>query len=229
MSTSIPTDWLDREQLASVAAYWRQRAQGEMTSWIGFRHVLDDLRCEGSPSPVIALAERAVADEYKHAIWCQDWARRFGYTGPDEVRPRGESAIAFRGASEAENRLLRIALCCMTETAGCFILRHARPLVTEPALKAQYRTHLADELQHSRVGWGHLASLDAGRRDMLAAWTPKLLRVLRSVICDGPEQDREDLVPFGYFTPRLLQAAHDEALSEVILPGLEHVGVKVKS
>jgi hypothetical protein len=31
-------------------------------------------------------------------------------------------------------------------------------------------------------------------------------------------------VPFGYFTPRLLRAAHDEAMAEVVLPGLSHLG-----
>jgi hypothetical protein len=98
--------------------------------------------------------------------------------------------------------------------------------VTDPDLKAQYRRHLADELQHSRVGWGHLASLDDHRRDVLRAWVPKLLRVLPVVCCEGPEKAREDLVPFGYFTPRLLRAAHDEAVAEVILPGLEHVGIQ---
>jgi hypothetical protein len=217
---------LDAAQRANVAAYWWQRAQGEMTSWVGFRNVLADLRNEKSPPAVIALAERAVADEYRHALWCRDWARRFGYPSTVDPAPRSESAVTFRGATADENRLLRIALCCLTETVGCFILRHARPAVTDPDLRAQYRRHLADELQHSRVGWGHLASLDGRRRDVLGAWMPKLLRLLPAVCCEGPEQPLEELVPFGYFTPRLLRAAHDEAVADAILPGLEHVGIR---
>jgi hypothetical protein len=36
-------------------------------------------------------------------------------------------------------------------------------------------------------------------------------------------------VPFGYFTPRLLRAAHDEALRDLIRPGLQHLGIEHSS
>lgn len=215
---------LDPEQRERLASYWWRRAEGELTSWHGFQHVLADLVAEGSPEPVLKLAERAVADEYQHAVWCRDWARRFGHPG-DELRPRSEEPITFRGASDAENRLLRITLCCFTETVGCFILRHVRPTVSDAELRKLNRRHLADELRHSRVGWAHLSTLDAARKETLREWLPKLLGVLPLATCGGPEESFEDLVPFGYFTPRLLRAAHDEAMREVILPGLAYVGL----
>src|SRR6188768_461770 len=37
-------DELTGEQRACLAAYWWQRAEGEITSWVGFQHVLEDLR-----------------------------------------------------------------------------------------------------------------------------------------------------------------------------------------
>lgn len=197
-----------------------------MTSWVGFQHVLEDLRSEGSPPAVLELAERAVGDEHQHALWCRDWAVRFGHAGEREVRPRSVEPVRFRGASEQQNRLLRISLCCFTETVGCFILRHVRKVVTEPELRRQNQRHLADELQHSRVGWGHLATLTDSQRAFLREWSPKLLGLLPEACCEGPEQDREDLVPFGYFTPRLLRTAHDEAIADVILPGLAHLGLR---
>lgn len=220
-----PVLTLDAEQRERVAAYWWQRAEGEITSWVGFGHVLEDLRAEGSPEPVVALAERAVKDEYQHALWCRDWARRFGRTTPDEPRPRGEKRLTFRGATEAENRLLRIAYCCLTETVGCYILRHVRPTLTDPELRKLNRRHMADELRHSRVGWGHLTSLNAEKKRTLRRWLPALLAILPKTVCEGPEQEWEELVPFGYFTPRLLRAAHDQAIEEVIIPGLIHLGL----
>jgi len=219
-------DGLSSEQRAELAAYWWQRAQGEMTSWVGFRHVLDDLKAEGSPSALIALAERAVLDEHRHALWCRDWARRFGRPDASEPRPRSEQRVAFGGATESDNRVLRVALCCFTETVGCFILRHVRPRVSDPELRALNRRHLADELQHSRVGWGYLASLDERRKDLLRERVSELLEALPVACCEGREQDLEELVPFGYFTPRLLRAAHDEAVREVIVPGLAHLGLR---
>lgn len=216
---------LNAEQRGLVAAYWWQRAEGEITSWVGFQHVLADLRAEGSPDAVIALAERAVADERAHAIFCRDWAAHFGADVPAMPEPRSVEPITFRGASDAENRLLRIALCCLTETVGCFILRQVRPSLVDPELRTLNRRHSADELRHSRVGWGHLASLSDDKPRTLQRWLPGLLLVAERTCCTGPEQPREDLVPFGYFTPRVLRAAYDQALSEVIRPGLAHLGL----
>jgi hypothetical protein len=138
--------------------------------------------------------------------------------------PRSTDPIAFRGASEDENRLLRIALGCFTETVGCFILRHVRPSLVDPALRRLNRRHMADELRHSRIGWAHLASVSEAKRAIVRRWQPAVLRVTEQACCAGPEQDFEELVPFGYFTPRLLRAAYDQALSEVIRPGLAHLG-----
>jgi hypothetical protein len=219
---------LEGDGRATVAAYWRSRAEGEMTSWVGFRHVLDDLRALGSPQAVLDLAERAVEDERRHAVWCGDWAVRFGHPG-GEIQPRSVEPIRFRGASDVENRLLRVLLCCLTETVGCFILREVRKVVTHPELRRLNQRHLADEIQHSRVGWGHLATLTASQRDRLRAWVPAVLGILPEACCEGEEEEREELVPFGYFTPRLPRSAHDEAVREVILPGLTRLGLKEAS
>jgi hypothetical protein len=215
---------LSEDERRLVASYWWQRAAGEMTSWVGWRHVLDDLRAEGSPEPVLGLAERAVADEYRHALWCRDWAEHFGHAG-GEVRPRGERRLEFRGRADAENRILRIALCCFTETVGCFTLQRVRDVVRVGDLRKLNQRHLADELVHSRAGWAHLSTLSGDSRDFLRSAVPELLELLPRACCDGPELDREDLVPFGYFTPHLLRAAHDAAVTEVIRPGLLHLGL----
>jgi hypothetical protein len=223
-----PGAGLDAEARATVARYWFRRAEGEMTSFVGFQHVLADLRAEGTPPAIFELALRAVKDEHKHALFCRDWAVRFGHPG-GEIVPRSTAPLRFRGATEREQRLLRILLCCFTETVGCFILRRVRRVVTLPELRRLNQRHLADELQHSRVGWGHLSTLQAGAREVLRAWTPAVLALLPEACCEGPEEEREELVPYGYFTPGLLKAAYEEALAEVILPGLERLGLKEMS
>jgi hypothetical protein len=192
---------------------------------VGFGHVLDDLKSEQSPTSVVTLAERAVDDEWRHSEWCRDWALRFGHPG-GELRPRSEEPLSFLGASRPEDRLLRIAFCCFTESVGVLTLRHARRVITDPELRKQNQRHLSDELQHSRVGWGHLASLDVEKKAQLARWIPVLLRQLPVACCRTIALDREDLVPYGYFTPRLLRDAHDDALREIILPGLAHLGFR---
>jgi hypothetical protein len=216
---------LSVQQRETLAAYWWRRAEGEITSWIGFQHVLKDLEAEGSPAAVLELAQRAVADEYQHAMFCRDWAVHFGHA-PGTPEPRSHQVAQLPGLDERHNRLFRIALCCMTETVGCFLLRQVRPLIKDPTLRRLNRRHLADELRHSRVGWGHLSTLDAASRAMLQELLPTIFRVVQAVCCDGPEQEFAELVPYGYFTPSLLRAAYDEALAEVIHPGLAHLGFK---
>ena len=220
------TSELTSAERAIVADYWWQRAEGEMTSWVGFGHVLADLRALGANAAVLELAERAVADEWRHAYWCRDWARAFGRTVPDEVAPRTTRPVSFSGASEHLNRLLRIALCCFTESVGCFVLREARPHIRWPLLRRQNQRHLADELQHSRVGWGYLSSVAGSDKLALAQWIPRLLELLPEACVEGPEADHEPLVAWGYFTPRLLARAHEQALNRVIVPGLEHLGLR---
>jgi hypothetical protein len=216
---------LDDEQRAILADYWWRRAEGEITSWVAFGHVLEDLRAENAPKPVLELAERSVADEYQHSVFCREWAVRFGHA-EGEVRPRSERRLTFAGASERENRLLRIMLCCFTETVGCFLLRRVRPLITDPELRRLNQRHLADELRHSRVGWAELSTLDEAGRALLAERVPELLAVLPVACCEGPEEEHAELVPFGYFTPTVLAAAHAEAVREVIEPGLLHLGIR---
>src|ERR1700753_1162955 len=106
---------LDAERRAAIADYWWRRAEGELTSWVGFQHVLSDLTAEGAPLALLGLAERAVADERKHSRWCAEWAAHFGHAS-GEVRARSHRPVAFTGATEAENRVLRVAFCCFTET-----------------------------------------------------------------------------------------------------------------
>lgn len=215
---------LEPERRARVADYWWSRAHGEMTSWVGFGHVLADLKQERAPAALISLAERAVDDEYQHALWCRDWAMRFGHVG-GEVKPRSLRRLTFAGATEGENRLLRIALCGFTETVGCVILRLIRPVLRERELLDLNHRHMSDELQHSRVGWGYLATLDASQKAFLSSRLPELFRLLAVTCCEGNEQDDEELVPYGYFTPRLLKAAHDEAVQQLIFPGLDHLAI----
>jgi hypothetical protein len=211
---------------ATLAAYWRSRGNGEMGAEIAFMQVRDDLAVLGAPAPLLALAERAIKDERKHGYWGRDFALRFG--GTDESAPVASRTrtLTFPGASERDNRILRITFCCFNETVGCHVLQDIRPRVTEPELRDNNHQHLADELQHARVGWGFLSTLNASDRALVDKYLPLLLRMVHIACCTGPERaDLEHLVPFGYFTPKVLVAAYERALDEVIRPGLAHFSI----
>jgi hypothetical protein len=197
-----------------------------MGAVLAFRQIVEDLTELEAPAPVIALAQRAVEDERKHGQWGGEWARFFGHPDASVPEPSRTRKLMFPGASARENRVLRIVFCCMTETVGCHLLRDIRPQLTYPALRELNRLHLADELQHARVGWAHLSTLDARDRALVEDWLPELSKLVIAACCEGPEQDYERLVPYGYLTPRLLFSAYDHALDEVLRPGLSHLGIR---
>ncbi len=122
-----------REKRELLAAYLWRRAEGELTSFHAFSHLIDDLRVLGLPDELVALARDCQADERKHSDWCRDAALSVGHEG-GVVRPRSEEPLRFRGASDVENRVLRLALCCLNETYGCVLLRDARRSMTEASL-----------------------------------------------------------------------------------------------
>jgi len=221
LAPHLPPD--DRSVLAQ---YWRSRGDGEMGAEIAFRQVKDDLVALDAPPPLVTLAERAIADERKHAYWGRDFALRFG--GTDERPPIASRTrtLEFPQASPRDNRILRIAFCCFNETVGCHVLQDIRPRVQEPELRQNNQQHLADELQHARVGWGFLSTLATADRSLVERYRPILMRFVQKACCEGPERDELDrLVPYGYFTPTILRRAYERAVAEVIDPGLRHLAI----
>jgi len=61
---------LDRAQRLVLHGYWTDRARGELTTALTFEFMLEDLLTEQAPAALVALAERAIADEHRHVDWC---------------------------------------------------------------------------------------------------------------------------------------------------------------
>lgn len=191
-----------------------------------FRQVLRDFAALDTAAPLVALAERALADEEKHGHWGRDWAVFFGHPDSSDPVASRTKPFALPGLSERSNRVVRVAFCALTETVGCHVLAAVRPRITFEPLRNVNREHLGDEVVHARIGWSFLATLEGADRELVRHTMPILLRLLPQACCEGPEDNRYDhLIPWGYFTPDCLHAAHRQALREVILPGLDHLGL----
>lgn len=225
-STVDEMDQLSGEDRRVLADYWRSRGAGEMGAELYFQRVIADLKALGAPEALMSLAERARRDERKHALWGRDWAVFFGH--PDQSDPVAQRTrpLTFPFADARDNRILRIAFAAFTETCGCHVLQDIRPRITFAPLRKNNQQHQRDEIVHARLAWAFLATLNERDRAMLRAFVPRLLRLLPQAVCDGPESDAYDrLVPWGYLTPRVLRAAQERALREVIHPGLQYLGL----
>ena len=94
-------------------------------------------------------------------------------------------------------------------------------------MRAAVRELLRDEVDHARLGWAHLASprmSDATRRAVAVEIRP-LLELCRSLWLNERRVDTQ--LPKGHGCAPLLDLPHivDDAVNELILPGLRHVGI----
>lgn len=213
----------DREALAAI---WRQRAQSESAVGNVFAQVAGELAASGAPAELVALAQRAEADEARHAAICEQLAVAYGHEGP----PRPERRARLRDYDQPTVRLRAalhaIHVCCISETIATAFVEACLGACESTVLREIHRDHLGDEVQHARVGWAYVATLTAEERTAVASELPMLLQLQLDAwttrIGDLPEAG----VPGHGYPPRaeLLDAVHG-GIRELVLPGFDHVGV----
>jgi len=214
-----------------VGAQWRERAQSELNAASGFAIVLTELFAIGAEHAVLDLAARAVHDEVRHAELCRGLAER--YLGAPVPPPRAKrvSMPSHPGAPRALLEHLHVVgLCCINETLAAGFLEACLDATDDPEVREPARAHLADEVQHARVGWAHLASgaVDDATRAAIGERVPRLLEANLARWLERLKILPEDGVPGHGVPPRARAVASlDETVREVIVPGFAHVGVRV--
>lgn len=142
-----------------------------------------------------------------------------GHSTPSSAvcSPRVHQAL-FAALHSAVNETLAV-----TYLAAC--LADARA----DAARRVVKELLGDEVRHARVGWAVFASpqLDARDRELIGDFMPALLDVCVGTWLADNEADYPDNLPWGHggIGHAAIARAVDDALADVILPGLEHVGV----
>lgn len=219
---------LSAEQRACLAGFWRDRARGELTTALSFEFMLADLRAEAVPDPLLELAQRAIVDEHRHTDFCLEWARRIEPNANVEPELSGTRPLEFDGASARDNRLLRTVFgCCFSETVAVHVLTDSLRYAKLPSLRALNRLQLSDEVQHARLGWALLGWPGFAEREraMVRAHVPAMLTLLRSLWTSPAGSADERLLELGYLSPALVESAREAAVAEVILPGLDRLGI----
>ena len=219
---------LGDEERATIGAIWRERAQSELNAASGFAIVLGELFELGAAPAVLELASEAVHDEVRHAEICRGLAER--YLGAPVAPPIAKrvSVPTHPGADAALVRHLHVVgLACVNETLAAAFLEACLEETTEDAeVRALAKQHLADEVRHGRVGWAHLATLDAATREAIGAFVPRMVKAnmvrwarrLRILPAEG--------IPGHGLPSRALALTRlDECVRGVILPGFRHLGV----
>lgn len=222
---------LDAETSAELASRWSYRAELEHAAAHRFRRLTDRMEAAGLGDELVAIARLAETQEREHVRLCAEIAARFG-RGPALPAEPSVSEVA-PGSWALGDRVLYeiVAFCCVTETANAVVVTAGADDIDDTAIRRAVRTILADEVQHSRLGWRCLAEhpLEDAQRAWLGAYLPDMLAgTVRSdlfkaqlVVGDEATMQRYGTLPLAGRREAFLAG-----MREVLLPGLAAFGVE---
>ncbi|HSO31211.1 MAG TPA: hypothetical protein VLT33_01810 [Labilithrix sp.] len=224
------TDAATREM---VGLQWQERATAELRVASMFATMAREIFETGADPVVVRLVARAVSDEVRHAEVCRALARR--YLARDVAwPPPGPVPLPFHEpASEALRPTLHLtAMCCINETIASAWLERSLSDATVPLARAALRALLADDIDHARIGWAHLAStaVSPAVRAQIAGWLPRLLEAAVLPWLRDPGLSSAPGAPaHGVPSAAATRAVVLETVRDVVLVGLERVGVDTAS
>jgi len=215
---------------AELAARWAYRAGLEHGAAFRFRRLAGRLEAEGFDRELVAIAVRAEAQEREHVRLCAEIAARFGT--PPVLAPELDVAEVAPAAWPLRDRVIYevVAFCCVTETANAVVVTAGADDIEDPAIRRAVRTILADEVQHSRLGWRFLATHppDDAQRAWLGAYLPAMLRGTVREDLFQPQVvlgDEATMQKFGTLPLAGRREAFVTGMREVLVPGLAAIGV----
>jgi len=218
-------DALDDDSRRVIANSWLGRAAAERRAADIFTLMHRSLVAVREQPALIELAARGIDDELRHAELCLLVARN--YAGRDVEPPRLELVPPHHeGASEdLRYSLWIVGQCALNETTASAFLEACLEQSTAPLAHAALRELLSDEIDHARIGWAHLAGVDADRRRAIAEWLPRMIDANRREWQRALAADDDRYAAHGFISRASLFAAIDAADRDVILPGLARVGI----
>lgn len=222
---------LDHRLRGALARVWWLQAATEARVATSFTIVHRSLIALEADAGLIAIAERAIDDERRHAALCEEMAKR--YAGhdlpPHPVLPHTHPMHA-RARSEGERAALYIVgQCALNETLACAYLTLSRTRCESALARAALSELLQDEVDHSRLGWAFLQSVSAPIRQRLSEWLlPLTICNLREWM-DVASNAELDLEAHGVPRREPLEAALEEAVRGVVVRGFQHVGLDTRA
>jgi hypothetical protein len=196
-----------------------------------FALIAQELAEDGCEPIVLSLVTRASSDEVRHAEICRSFAVALLGEEQVPVRFRGLPHVPMHADAEASERVLHhvVEMCCLSETVTGVFLTEMLARTTDPVARTAVESLLEDEIDHGRVGWAYLASRARERRTRgLAQALPAMLDRTFAPIFGAPARSDDTvrkLETCGYLAHDSTSDVYARALSKVILPGFETLGV----
>jgi hypothetical protein len=223
----VAPDLPERER-ARLGAMWAFRARGEHETSAHYEDLARRLSDAGPPGDFATRVAAAAADEARHRDVCAAMAAQLGHP-PIDLSPRPLPRIAphpLQGGARLSYEM--VALFCVTESINATLLLRSWQQATDAATRGALHELLADEVQHSQIGWGYVAA-EPGWRTEIASGLPRMLAAATHdehfLAEASPASEAADLAAYGLLPQSSLRAVFLEAMHDVVLPGLELCGV----
>jgi hypothetical protein len=217
---------VDDATRAAAGRAWAFRYGVERDAEARFLRMATRLESIGTPRSLVARATRASRDEARHAVGCADLAARYGHAlpeVPDEPREIAPAELLPR-----QRVLYEVAASCLAESESSVMLVALLEHAKDRAMRAVLRELSRDEVAHARFGWGVLASHRlSDDLSFLARWIPWMLTTTAGdsfARTPPPEEDRA-IVEHGVLPYSMRRQVFIDALSDVIFPGLDALGI----
>jgi hypothetical protein len=221
-------DRLEAEERALIAEVWTGRAASERRVADAFVIVREALKSLDADPVLIELADRAVDDEMRHTELSRLVASRYAQR---EIPPAPLLPLSVPRHERAGDRLRHVlhvvGQCCLNETIASSFLETTLAEARTPLATSALRELLSDEVDHGRLGWALLGSLDDTTRREVEPWLPSMaianLRMWRTA--PRPYPEGATLAAHGLPSEALVEAALLRAFRDLILPGFEHLAM----
>lgn len=214
-----------------AADVWRIRERTEREVSAIFARLSADLEASGAPQELTRRARKCAADELVHAVHCQKIVEALD-PGRAPLRPDLAIALGPSDPSPARRALYAsVALGCITESLSTALLIVMRKAAEAPEVRDGLDVILRDEVEHSRLGWAHLA---LAAEDGDVAWlAPHVPAMLRGALETPPpnealdDDERTSLRGWGILPAAEVLAIVESTIATTIAPGLAQFGVKI--
>jgi hypothetical protein len=231
----LDAEALDERGRRAVGVTWLERMKQEHLAVGAFALLARELAEEGCEPIVLSLVTRASCDEVRHAEICRRFAVEL--LGASEVPAsfRGLPKVPMHARAPAADRVLfhMVEMCCMSETLTGVYFTEMLARTTDAVAREAIESLLEDEIDHGRVGWAYLAARSRDRTlGGLAEALPGILsRTFQSVLGSrqASQEDDAKLEACGYLDTRAGADVYRRSLRDVIIPGLEHLGVDLRA
>ncbi len=223
---------LTGEERQLVAAMWAYRARSERETAAHYQDLARRLHESGGPlAPFAERVEAAHRDELRHQETCATMAARYGHVAGGAASPPIRRVAPHELNGPARLAYEMVAHFCVTESINATLLLRSREKARDEETRGVLRALLADEIDHSRIGWGYLAA-DASWSREIAVRMPLMLKATThddDFLVSAPSRATSAaLVAHGWLSRDDLRAVFSEAMEDVVLPGLDHCSVDTR-